>query len=301
MKFETLLVTCSLLLILCKISSSQTLDDKFWAKLNPAFAEAEFVADKETCLNCHEESTLAYEKTIHGRIFQTNPGNKLETLNCESCHGPRSIHIEDPDNRFALTEEQHSIVCMQCHQEGGRLNWHSSLHQISGVECTSCHNVMKQKTNTALLSKTTELELCSSCHTDVTAKLMRTSRHPIREGKIDCSSCHNPHGSTSQGMLVKANANETCYSCHQEKRGPFLWEHSPAREDCLTCHEPHGSNNRGMLITQNASLCVSCHQYGGHVNEYRYNRVSTPYGNGCVNCHMSVHGSNHPSGAKLTR
>ena len=30
-----------------------------------------------------------------------------------------------------------------------------------------------------------------------------------------------------------APSNETCYQCHAEKRGPFLWEHQPARDDCL--------------------------------------------------------------------
>jgi len=301
MKIKLLIVYSFLLSTLLLISSGNSQEEKFWTKLNPAFGGAEFVNDKETCISCHEESTAAYEHTIHNRLFQHSTANNLESLNCESCHGPRSIHKEDPDNRFAFTDEQYTIVCQQCHQEGDRLNWHISTHKISGVECTTCHTVMEQKSNAALLSKSDELSLCSSCHTDVTAKLMRTSRHPVKEGKMDCSSCHNPHGTSSQAMLVKATVNETCYSCHQDKRGPFIWEHSPAREDCLTCHDPHGTNNRGMLITQNAGLCVSCHQYGGHINQYRYNRVSTPYGNGCVNCHISVHGSNHPSGVKFTR
>ncbi|MDP3180211.1 MAG: cytochrome c3 family protein, partial [Bacteroidota bacterium] len=159
----------------------------------------------------------------------------------------------------------------------------------------------EKRSQTAMLSKPNQLELCASCHKDVAAKMNRNSSHPVKEGKVDCSSCHNAHGAPGNGMLTKGNVNETCYSCHQEKRGPFHWEHAPARENCGTCHDPHGTNNKSMLVTQSATLCVSCHQYGGHVNEYRYNRVSTPYGNGCVNCHMSVHGSNHPSGTKLTR
>jgi DmsE family decaheme c-type cytochrome len=302
MKTLLLLITSIFLLMAIPLSQQLNLqDDAFWVKLKPAFNGAEFVMDKEACIACHEEVTATYEHTIHSRIFQNNPGNKLETADCESCHGPRSLHIEDPDNRFAFTEEQYTVVCQQCHQGGDRMYWHNSLHQASGVGCVSCHTVMEQRSSTALLSKSSEWAVCSSCHTDVTAKLMRTSRHPVREGKLDCSSCHNVHGTPWPGMLVKASTTETCNSCHQEKRGPFLWEHPPVREDCMTCHEPHGSNNRSLLITQNASLCVSCHQYGGHINQYRYNRVSTPYGNGCVNCHMSVHGSNHPSGAKLTR
>jgi predicted CXXCH cytochrome family protein len=73
------------------------------------------------------------------------------------------------------------------------------------------------------------------------------------------------------------------------------------RESCATCHSPHGSNNRNLLTAKDSFLCLTCHSYGGHINLPRYNRTSNPYGSGCVNCHMSVHGSNHPSGAKLTR
>jgi len=35
-----------------------------WAKLNPAFAEATFVRDKEVCLTCHEETGEKYLEKI---------------------------------------------------------------------------------------------------------------------------------------------------------------------------------------------------------------------------------------------
>ncbi|MBE2280430.1 MAG: DmsE family decaheme c-type cytochrome [Ignavibacteriaceae bacterium] len=283
------------------VSQSNSQNENFWVKLNPAFSGATFVMDKETCVTCHDGDSESYSHTIHSRVFEKNPGNTLEASNCESCHGPRSYHIEDPDNKFSFTEEQYSLICQQCHQGGDMMSWKGSLHNNSEVGCISCHSVMEKKSDKALLSKESELDLCATCHSDVKAKAMRMSSHPIMEGKVNCSSCHNVHGSSAPGMLVKATTNETCYSCHQEKRGPFIWEHSPVREDCLTCHDPHGSNNKAMLVTQNASLCISCHQYGGHINEYRYNRVSTPYGDGCVNCHTTIHGSNHPSGVKFTR
>lgn len=115
-----------------------------------------------------------------------------------------------------------------------------------------------------------------------------------------CASCHAAHGRTP-GLLKKNTVNETCYTCHTEKRGPFVWEHAPVRESCANCHTPHGSNQRNLLVSKNPFLCLSCHSYGGHVNLPRFNRVSSSYGSGCSNCHVSVHGSNHPSGAKLTR
>jgi DmsE family decaheme c-type cytochrome len=302
MKKKLLILSALFLFVVVTLfSQGSSIDETFWTKLNPVFSGSQYVMDRETCISCHSLETTAYEHTKHSRIFKLNSKTKLEKVDCEACHGPRSAHIENPDKRFAITDDQYSLVCEQCHKGGDRMYWSNSLHKSANVNCVTCHSVMEKKSSTELLSKKTELELCSTCHTDVTSKAMRMSSHPIKEGKMECSSCHNVHGAPGTGSLTKATSNETCYTCHQEKRGPFIWEHAPVREDCKTCHDPHGSNNKSMLVTQNASLCVSCHQYGGHINQYRYNRVSTPYGNGCVNCHTTIHGSNHPSGVKFTR
>ena len=275
--------------------------DVAWTDLDSAFVGATFVNDTSTCAECHEEVMVTYGNTAHARVFGHGPHGGLEKSNCESCHGPRSKHVQDPDSSLAFSVAQFSAVCLQCHQDGRRMHWQSSVHKTADIGCVSCHTLMGKRSHTALLSKPEQSQLCSNCHAQVIAKLTKASHHPVRERRMDCSSCHNPHGSPNPGMLVRGTTNETCTSCHQEKRGPFLWEHPPTRESCLNCHEAHGSNNRNLLITQSASQCVVCHQYGGHVNQYRYNRVSTPYGNGCVNCHLAVHGSNHPSGAKFTR
>jgi DmsE family decaheme c-type cytochrome len=159
---------------------------------------------------------------------------------------------------------------------------------------------MEQKSERALLVKASTSDTCFSCHADVRVETNKMSHHPVREGRMDCASCHNVHGS-SPSLLAKNTVNDTCYSCHTEKRGPFLWEHAPARESCVNCHTPHGSSQPNLLASRAPFLCLNCHSYGGHVNLPRYNRTSSPYGSGCVNCHISVHGSNHPSGAKLTR
>ncbi len=272
-----------------------------WAKLNPAFAGAGYVGDREVCASCHEGVMTKYDKTPHGESLPRKTRLSQEASDCETCHGPRSLHIEDPDSSLAFSNEQYSAVCMQCHQDGSRLYWQGDQHESSDVGCVSCHTVMEAKSPSALLKAANEQDVCATCHANVTAKMKRASRHPVTEGNLSCSSCHNPHGSAGQSMLVKGGISETCFGCHQDKRGPFIWEHPPVRENCLTCHEPHGSNNRNLLTTLSSTLCVSCHQYGGHINQYRYNRVSTPYGDGCANCHMTLHGSNHPSGAKFNR
>ena len=275
-----------------------------WEALNPAFQGATFVKDRSVCLGCHEESIKKYEKTAHHKAFSAGR-TSLEALDCESCHGPRSKHVEEPNRDLALDKlnaTQRSAICLQCHQgAGNQIQWSGSGHAAAEVSCTNCHVVMEPRTEKALLAGRTEPDTCYSCHSDMRSKVAKTSHHPIREGKMACSSCHNPHGSSGPSLLRAASLNETCYTCHADKRGPFLWEHSPARDNCATCHDAHGSNNRALLVAKGSLQCLECHSYGGHINSPRYNRTSTPYGQGCVNCHFMVHGSNHPSGAKLTR
>ena len=109
-------------------------------------------------------------------------------------------------------------------------------------------------------------------------------------------------------MLVRNTTNETCYECHQDKRGPHLWEHAPVVEDCSLCHLPHGSVNQALLVKRPPLLCQACHSQAGHPS-VPHTTAGLPSGNpsamllngSCLNCHSQVHGSNHPSGANLMR
>jgi DmsE family decaheme c-type cytochrome len=130
---------------------------------------------------------------------------------------------------------------------------------------------------------------------------------PLPEGQMSCDDCHNPHGSITSPLLKTNTVNETCYQCHADKRGPFLFEHAPVRESCLNCHTPHGSNQQTLLVTPLPFLCQQCHSGLRHPND-----LHTPVslGNGahpderamgraCVTCHANIHGSNAPSGPKF--
>jgi DmsE family decaheme c-type cytochrome len=125
-----------------------------------------------------------------------------------------------------------------------------------------------------------------------------------------CSDCHNAHGSATAAMLNKPTVNQTCYSCHAEKRGPMLWEHAPVAEDCTLCHSAHGAVRAALLNKSPPLLCQQCHTVAGHPSVARTG-AALPGGSAggqifllagsCTNCHSQVHGSNHPSGAKLMR
>lgn len=271
------------------------------------------------CTRCHDETddypVLAIAKTPHG--VQAD----ARTPTCTSCHGESQAHLDNPggkaerppvDRVFGLKSptppDTQNSACLTCHQSGLRMDWQGSLHQSAGVPCANCHRVHAPKDK--VLAKATQPQVCFACHKEQRAQAMKPSHHPILEGKVVCSSCHNPHGGIGPHNLAKATVNEVCYTCHAEKRGPFLWEHPPVREDCTNCHVPHGSIHTPLLKARGPWLCQECHLAQYHPST-AYNGQSLPpfapapaqqlIANNCLNCHSQVHGSNHPSGPRKTR
>jgi len=145
--------------------------------------------------------------------------------------------------------------------------------------------------------------VCFTCHKEQRSQLNRPSRHPIKEGKVACSDCHNPHGTAGPKMLVRDSVNDTCYTCHMEKRGPFVRSHEPVQEDCTICHQPHGTTNPNLLKVRPPFLCQSCHQPSSHhstvpqsgpvINNAPLTEQAVIMARGCVNCHTNIHGSNN--------
>jgi DmsE family decaheme c-type cytochrome len=86
--------------------------------------------------------------------------------------------------------------------------------------------------------------------------------HPLREAKMSCEDCHDPHGGPAGNNLRTSNANQLCLTCHSQYRGPFAYQHPPVMENCMLCHTPHGSPNTNLLNVSEPALCLQCH--AGH-------------------------------------
>ena len=277
------------------------------ARIGPAAAT--FVG-ADTCLACHEDMQKGIATTAHGKA--AHPRSPAAAQGCESCHGPGSRHVEDPSDpgtilRFdQVAPRMANDACLSCHTRGTHTLWPGSAHDARNLSCGTCHSVHEPH-GQAQLTEASELEVCGSCHRTQVNKVKRVSHMPLAEGKMECSSCHNPHGSANvKGLRVGNWINESCLGCHAEKRGPFLFEHAAGRESCVTCHDPHGSSNHAMLVARQPMLCQRCHIGTRHPstiydNASVLNRSNRIVGRGCVNCHQQIHGSNHPSGQALVR
>ena len=272
-------------------------------------------AGAETCKGCHEESWQKFSRTKMGRLFLYQARNTKEALACENCHGPGRAHAEAGGGKgvggmitFAKNDptpiEQRNQMCLSCHTKGTRVFWKGSGHDMRDVACTSCHRVMEDHSPRGQLVKSTEIETCGTCHQQKRAAQLRSSHMPLREGKMSCSSCHNPHGTVTPALLKENSPNDNCFRCHPEKRGPFLWQHAPVVESCMNCHDPHGSNHERMLKVAKPRLCQQCHIESRHPTiPFGRDTGSAKFvmGSSCVNCHVNIHGSNHPSGFAFTR
>lgn len=282
------------------------------------------------CTGCHDESddTIPTMLELHPSVLaigKTRHGVKgdARTPTCTDCHGNSEKHIghkgsdspPKPDRWFTQKSNTPAVEinssCLTCHKGGNRTHWEGSQHAGQDVACTSCHKVHTQ--HDKVRAKSTQGEVCYTCHKEQRADSRKISHHPIGEGKVACSDCHNLHGSAGPKMLKKNTLTETCFTCHAEKRGPFLWEHQPVAEDCSNCHTPHGSNISPLLKSRAPFMCTECHD-GPHNSKVpaagsaagtQGGLTSVPSenytGRGCLNCHSMVHGSNHPAGALLHR
>ena len=297
----------------------------------PAKAQADrSLEGDQQCTVCHNEN---WPKPIL-TIYQTKHGVKADgrTPGCQTCHGASAAHREDPagkspdvvfgsKSKHLSSVQDRNAQCLSCHESKvlPRSHWAGSTHELNGVACTDCHEL--HTPTQKVLNPLTQEQVCAKCHKAEDAQIHRISRHPILEGKVTCSSCHNVHGSDGPKLLVKESVNETCYTCHAEKRGPFLWEHAPVTDDCTNCHTPHGSNVSPLLKTRAPMLCQNCHS-GDH-GKSLYSGANLPNGNvttvngqlplgsqspsaqgngrSCLACHSVIHGSNHPAGAKFER
>ncbi len=269
-----------------------------------------------TCLACHNNPTVtAIFSTPHG--VGSIAGSASNGRGCESCHGASGEHAStmqspavvfgDGGGRFTASDvEIQNRQCLSCHQTTETVHWAASAHQSADLACASCHTIHVAP-QTALIERT-DSGLCLSCHLEQRSQLNRRSHHPVAEGLMSCTSCHNPHGSDTVALLSKSSITDTCTSCHTEERGPFLWEHQPVTEDCTTCHNPHGSTQASLLSVRQPFLCQTCHSEAFHPSSL-YNGTGIPpagaqqnlLGTSCTNCHSVIHGSNHPSGSRLTR
>lgn len=275
-----------------------------------ASSEAKYVG-RQVCAACHVEVSESFGRTLHSQV---RGWGEREVMDCETCHGPGSrhvnaggrggVHIVNPRD---LAPGEAAAICARCHEgKPGQVDWQFSPHAGAEVSCIDCHRVHSRNRDPRkgkgdlqprLLARA-QPELCVRCHAEKRAQMLLPSHHPIREGRMLCTDCHNPHGGGLSAWRNAPEARELCLTCHSRQQGPFAYSHPPAEEDCLLCHRPHGSSEDRLLVSGEPFLCLRCHTV-----THSQHDVATPPGtppplsqqllffSRCTVCHLQVHGS----------
>jgi predicted CXXCH cytochrome family protein len=319
------------------------------AKAKPAgMAPADAVyAGDAACAACHSDQSAQFAASPHGRLKSSELG--LAGGRCESCHGAGSKHVEAGGeasliNGFKNSEARESIrSCVGCHSDNAAMNWQGSEHAMSGITCSSCHTIHQARRPTTPLTrpfagsnplpvsravapppraslKKAEPDLCYDCHREKRAQMNMTSHHPVREGRMSCSSCHNTHGGQTEHLLRSAESEKAlCTNCHPSKQGPFVFEHAAVEEGCNVCHQPHGTPADNLLKQNEPFLCLQCHEAHFHIgregattpvtsnptgfsnNPNGLSGFRQAFGTKCSQCHSQIHGSDLPSQSITSR
>ena len=219
----------------------------------------------EACAACHTDLKNNFRHAFHA-------GQGVE---CEDCHGAGSAHIDGGGDVTKIVSygrrsaRDANGACLSCHvQDESVRNWMAGPHMSNGLRCTDCHQVHGQykgrkndvppnferclrarkpwKTRCPKAKRWSHAGRKMTLACNATRRSAGKSVCPttfLREGKMDCADCHDPHGGPGGNNLRTANANQLCLGCHAQYRGPFAYQHPPVNENCMACQHPHGSAN----------------------------------------------------------
>ena len=244
----------------------------------------------QVCVRCHEPAFDILPGTVHETLGMVS--TPLD-LGCASCHEGAWDHAL-ASGRKDLVESMHGTSaayqlasCGKCHGDEEALRHvRVGAHNRSEVSCLSCHSPAAPRGRVLQDAE----QKCQSCHQNVAAQFRQPNRHPVPEGHMACSDCHDPHGARRRIRDLELR-QERCVTCHREYRGPYVYAHNASRVDgCVICHSPHGSsNNRLLRQATTQQNCLQCHGDFPLTHDVTSGAVLF----NCLNCHTEIHGSNH--------
>lgn len=226
----------------------------------PKVPGAEFAGSK-ACIECHADQTGHFASSTHARVNLADP--KLGDTGCEACHGPGSLHVKSGGARGTIVNPGKSPeACFTCHLEKrGEFSLPNTHPVLAGhMSCVDCHDV---HTGDAIQGRGASMEsqndTCTKCHTQQKGPFV-FEHAALKEG---CVSCHSPHGSVNQKMLVARDGN-LCLRCHLES--PSVPNAGQINANAIN---PSGENHNTRLM-QGTCWSAGCHEapHGSNANNH---------------------------------
>lgn len=208
----------------------------------------------EGCLSCHAGRVATTERGTHR--YAKNPFFEM-AIGCENCHGPGAEHVAIKEGRTSaggvdpivnparLDAARREAVCNQCHLQAaarvlrpGRGEFDFRPGELLGENWTVLD---------------TDRQLAEHGRTPAVSHVqqMRASRcYQKSDGKLGCTSCHDPHGRPSESEAT-GFYRERCCTCHTDASCSASREHrSTANDSCIACHMPERDSTDIAHVTQ---------------------------------------------------
>ncbi|MEJ5375338.1 MAG: multiheme c-type cytochrome [bacterium] len=166
-----------------------------WVAYNPGKKEMKY-----DCGPCH---TTGYRPTGNQDNLPGIVGTWAEPgIQCEACHGPGSLHAENPYGVKAQVVRD-SELCGKCHRrgavemvdaKGGFIEHHEQYEELFQskhviLNCSICHDPHTGVIQLRQANKPTTRTQCTNCHFEK-AKYQASDAHKAME--VACIDCHMP-------------------------------------------------------------------------------------------------------------
>jgi hypothetical protein len=218
---------------------------KYWYKEAYPHDNHQFPTSN-TCDGCHFTGYMSTGKRIEPAIA------------CESCHGPGSAHVKNPDNPIfkasAVDPIRTNEVCLQCHMRNRDKRLEESNITIKDLwmkakDYPYGYEPGRPLVQYKLPAPFTPGKESKEFWPNGAAKKNRTQGNEyihdaMYHHGITCINCHNPHKLTNTAQ--KTQGNTLCMQCHSF--GSIIGPHQATLED----HTHHQKGSKG-------SLCIECH------------------------------------------
>ncbi|MDZ4184602.1 MAG: cytochrome c3 family protein [Desulfuromonadales bacterium] len=183
--------------------------------MNPTAAELRgATAQNNPCASCH--ARMFNKKYVHGPegVFQ-----------CIDCHDSSS-----KPQRWRVTKDELTL-CGECHVDKiDDFKKNLFVHgPVATGSCVVCHDPHASDQPAQLVTSVNTL--CLGCHSSVpknghVVRGVGGKGHPLEQGetkarpgqKLNCASCHNPHGGAGPAFFPKniTNRYTLCQECHKK-------------------------------------------------------------------------------------
>jgi hypothetical protein len=185
---------------------------------------------KVTCLTCHAVQLQMYgnsseEKDNPSFLRGSEPGSLYRF--CFNCHKEENFQKTNPHQLSGNSENR--PVCFRCHTEnlysGFETSFQASVKTRNPSLCLGCHWDLGEEHIGHVLLEAHEL---SENEVDLKALEQEGIDLPLPEGRMHCTTCHNPHppgiigrkkaaaGAGEEYFLRIPDAQTFCGACHAD-------------------------------------------------------------------------------------